>query len=79
MRIRTAWPWMSLLLMAFAALNPIGLDFINNAFFSGEQLSRNIAGPIVLTALAFLCALALVEYLIRATLLRRARVAAKGE
>jgi hypothetical protein len=79
MRIRTAWPWISLLLIAVGALNPVGVDFINNAFFSGEQLSRNIAGPIVLIVLAILCTLGLIEYAIRTALLRRARVAARSE
>ena len=72
---RTAWPWMSLLLVALAALNPVGLDFIQTALFSNEQLSRNIAGPIVLMALAILCALALVEFVVRMLLLRRGRAA----
>jgi hypothetical protein len=72
---RTAWPWMSLLLVALAALNPVGLDFIQTALFSNEQLSRNIAGPIVLMALAILCALALVEFVVRMLLLRRRRAA----
>jgi hypothetical protein len=83
MTIRTAWPWISLLLIAFAALNPIGLDFIRLALFSNEQLSRNIAGPIVLMALAILCVLALVEFVVRMALLRRVQgrtaIAAKGE
>ena len=83
MTIRTAWPWISLLLIAFAVLNPIGLDFIRLALFSNEQLSRNIAGPIVLMVLAILCALALVEFFVRMALLRRAQgrtaIAAKGE
>jgi hypothetical protein len=66
---------MSLLLVALAALNPVGLDFIQTALFSNEQLSRNIAGPIVLMALAILCALALVEFVVRMLLLRRGRAA----
>jgi hypothetical protein len=81
MTIRTAWPWMSLLLIALALLNPIGLDFVRAALFSSEQLSRNIAGPIVLMALAILCALALIEFFVRVAVLRRNRaaIAAKGE
>ena len=83
MTIRTALPWISLLLIALAVLNPIGLDFIRLALFSNEQLSRNIAGPIVLMVLAILCALALVEFFVRMALLRRAQgrtaIAAKGE
>jgi hypothetical protein len=75
MTIRTAWPWVSLLLIALAALNPIGLDFIRMALFSNEQLSRNIAGPIVLMALTALCVLALVEFFVRIKLLGRHRAA----
>jgi hypothetical protein len=83
MTIRTALPWISLLLIVFAVLNPIGLEFIRLALFSNEQLSRNIAGPIVLMVLAILCVLALVEFVVRMALLRRAQgraaIAAKGE
>ena len=78
MRTRTAWPWISLLLIVLAVLNPIGLDFMSQALFSNEQLSRNIAGPIVLMALAGLGALALVEFVVRNVLLRRAQ-SGRGE
>jgi len=80
-RIRTALPWISLLLIGLAALNPVGLDFIRTALFSNEQLSRNIAGPIVLMVLGGLCALALVEFVVRMLLFRRGRSAmtAKSE
>jgi len=70
-KARSATPWISLVLMALAMLNPIGLDFIRLSF-SGEALSRNIAGPILLTVLVGLCALALVEFVIRRTLNRKA-------
>jgi hypothetical protein len=73
MKVRTAWPWISLLLLALAALNPIGFDFLYLAAFSGEQLSRNIAGPIVLMAFAGLSAVALIEFGIRTMLMRRAQ------
>jgi len=48
------------LLGAIVALNPIGLDFLQSAFLSGEQLSRNIARPIVLSALAVVILLGIV-------------------
>ena len=73
MKVRTAWPWISLLLIVLAVLNPIGFDFLYLAAFSGEELSRNIAGPIVLMAFAVLLALALIEFGIRAMLMRRAQ------
>jgi hypothetical protein len=41
-----------MLLAAVLALNPVGLDFVRAAFLAGEQLSGNIAQPIVLAALA---------------------------
>ena len=50
---RTRWPWISLLLSAALVCNPVGLDFLHSAFFAGEQLARNIAQPIVLTAADF--------------------------
>ena len=59
------WPWISLLLVAAVAISPVGQDFIYSAFFSGEQLSRNIAQPIVLIALAIALALVLLEWWIR--------------
>ena len=71
MRTRSAMPWLSFILIALALLNPIGFEFMAGAF-SGEALSRNIAGPIVLTALVVLCAIALIEFAIRRMLIRRA-------
>ena len=60
--------------MAAVALNPIGLDFLRSAFFAGEQLARNIAQPIVLTAMAILALIGVLEWLVRAFLInRRAR------
>ena len=63
-----------MLLTAAIALNPIGLYFLRSAFFAGEQLARNIAQPIVLTAMAILGLIGALEWLIRAFLInRRAR------
>ena len=58
MNIRTAVPWLSLVLMLIAALNPVGMDFLRGAF-SNEQLSRNIAQPIVIVVFGGLAVLAL--------------------
>ncbi|WP_375160479.1 hypothetical protein [Bradyrhizobium sp. RDT46] len=71
MHVRTRWPWISLLLGAVVALNPIGLDFLRSAFFSGEQLSRNIAQPIVLSALAILVLIGIIEWLVRSIVFKR--------
>jgi len=71
LHVRTRWPWISLLLGAVVALNPIGLDFLRSAFLSGEQLSRNIAQPIVLSALAILILVGVIEWLVRFVVIRR--------
>ncbi|UPK24052.1 hypothetical protein [Bradyrhizobium sp. 195] len=71
MHVHTRWPWISLLLGAVVALNPIGFDFLHSAFFAGEQLARNIAQPIVLTALAVIVLLVVLEWLVRSFLVKR--------
>jgi hypothetical protein len=63
----------SLLVGLALALSPIGRDFIYAALLSGEQLSRNIARPILAIAVAiWLCSVA-VEWVIRAWLASRSR------
>ncbi|UWU89553.1 hypothetical protein [Bradyrhizobium sp. CB1015] len=71
MHVRTRWPWISLLLGVVVALNPVGLDFLHSAFFAGEQLARNIAQPIVLTALAIIVLVVVLEWLLRSFLVKR--------
>ena len=71
MHVRTRWPWISLLLGAIVALNPVGLDFLHSAFFAGEQLARNIAQPIVLTTLAIIVLVVVLEWLVRSFLVKR--------
>ena len=66
-----------MLFAALVALNPLGLDVITAAFFSGEALSRNIWGSIALTGMAILALIVALEWLIRTRILnRRARGAA---
>ena len=63
-----------MLLAAAVAFNPVGLDFQHSAFFAGEQLARNIAQPIVLTAMAILALVVSLECLVRVFIInRRAR------
>jgi flagellar biogenesis protein FliO len=59
------------LLTAAVALNPIGIDFVRSAFFAGEQLARNIAQPIVLTAMAILALIGVLEWLVRTFMINR--------
>lgn len=67
---RTRWPWVSLLLSAVLLFNPVGLDLLHSAFFVGEQLARNIAQPIVLTALAIMVLAFGLEWLVRSLIAR---------
>ena len=65
-----------MLLAAAVALNPVGLDFQHSAFFAGEQLARNIAQPIVLTAMAILALVFSLVWVVWVFLLKRR---ARGE
>lgn len=69
--IRASLPWITILLAAGAALNPVGLDFLHGAFMSNEQLSRNIARPIVFMIGAVLGVLCLLEVGIRQHLVKK--------
>jgi hypothetical protein len=63
-----------MVLAAVMALNPLGIDVISAAFFSGEALSRDIWGPIVLTGIAIAALIVLLEWGIRKFIIsRRAR------
>lgn len=63
--ILVRWPWVTMVIAAAVALNPLGQDVIHAAFFSGEQLSRNIWQPFVYgTGLVLLLLIAL-EWWIR--------------
>lgn len=59
------WPWISIVLAAIVILNPVGLDIINAAFFSNEQLSKNIWQPIATIAILLLLSLIVIEWFIR--------------
>jgi hypothetical protein len=63
-----------MIVAAVVVLNPLGQDIIYAAFFSGEQLSRNIWQPIALGALLILALLIALEWRVRKRL--RARRAA---
>ena len=71
MSIKTRWPWITLLIMVAALLNPLGLNIIHAAFLSGEALSRNIWQPIALIAIAVLLMMIALERLVRALALKR--------
>jgi hypothetical protein len=60
-----------MLLVAILGLNPLGIDILNAAFFSNEQLSRSIWQPIALIAIAILLALLLLEWFLRTLVLKR--------
>lgn len=56
---------MSLLVAAVIVLNPVGLNILQNAFNSGEQLSRSLGQLIVYSAMGWLAVLGLIEFGIR--------------
>ena len=60
-----------MLLAAVLVLNPLGLDVLNTAFLSNEQLSRSIWQPIALIAIGILLALLLLEWFLRTLVLKR--------
>jgi hypothetical protein len=60
-----------MLLAAALVLNPLGLDVLNTAFLSNEQLSRSIWQPIALIAIGILLALSILEWFLRALVLKR--------
>jgi len=60
-----------MLLVAILVLNPLGLDVLNAAFFSNEQLSRSSWQPIALIVMAMLLALVLLEWFVRTLVLKR--------
>lgn len=62
-----------MLLAAAVAFNPVGLDFLRSAFMSTEQLSRNIAQPIVFMIGGILGGVCLLEFGIRQYLIRKHR------
>jgi hypothetical protein len=55
------WPWFTLLIAVLLAVSPPGRELIHDAYFSSEQLSRNIAQPIVLIAALIVLGLAIIE------------------
>jgi hypothetical protein len=64
-------PWITMAAAAVFVLNPVGLEFIHGAFLSGEQLSRNIAQPIVYAAAVIVVVLGLLEWWVRKRLAAR--------
>jgi hypothetical protein len=58
-------PWIAMMLAAVVVFNPLGLDIIQAAFFSGGQLSRNIWQPIAITAGLILTLLIALEWWLR--------------
>jgi hypothetical protein len=62
-----------MLLATAVALNPVGLEFLAPRFLAGEQLHEH-RPPIVLTAMAILGLIGVLEWLVRVFIInRRAR------
>ena len=69
------WPWITTIVSVAFALSPVGQAFLYGAFGSSEALSRNIAQPLVFTAVLILAGLGLLEWWTGRLLRRRARQA----
>ena len=78
MTVRTSWPWITLLIAAAAALNPVGYDIIYNAYHSGEQLARSLGQFLIYCALGIVAAMGLIEFGIRKFMISRQRRLASG-
>jgi len=66
-----------MLTAAILVLNPLGLDVVHAAFLSGEALSKSIWRPILLTGMAIMVVVVVLEWLTRKFIMkRRARLAA---
>jgi len=58
-------PWITLVVAAVAVAYPFGRDLMYLAFLSGEQLSNNIARPLVIGGLAVLVLFGVLEWWIK--------------
>lgn len=59
------WPWFTFVVVATVVLSPPGRDVLYLAFLSNEQLSNNIAQPLVGMTAAILLAVGALEWWIR--------------
>jgi hypothetical protein len=59
------WPWFTFVIAAVVALSPPGQDLLYLAFVSNEQLSNNIAQPLVVMTAAILLLAGTLEWWIR--------------
>ena len=69
--MRTRWPWIAMLLSVIVLVSPIGTEVLHDAFFSGEQLSRNIARPVAFIGFAGLISICVIEWLVRSIVSKR--------
>jgi hypothetical protein len=69
--VRTRWPWISLLIAAVLVFNPVGFDILHATFFSAESLSRGIWRPIALAIGSIIALVVLLEWGLRAFVIRR--------
>jgi hypothetical protein len=59
------WPWITLVIAGAVALSPPGQSLLYLAFMSEEQLSNNIAQPLVAMTGAILVLVAALEWWVR--------------
>jgi len=71
MAVKSRWPWITTIVAAGLAFNPIGLDVMHAALFSNEALSRDIWRPILLTGLVIVAVIGALEWRIRVSIINR--------
>jgi hypothetical protein len=60
-----------MLLAVLVVISPLGREIIHDVFFSGEALSRNIAGFLVEIGLCIVVLIAALEWVVRLIISRR--------
>lgn len=63
--MRSRWPWIATAVATIMIFSTAGLQVIHGTFFSGEQLTRNIAQFMLMIAAAVLAVIAVAEWWIR--------------
>jgi len=69
----TLWPWISLALGPVFVISPFGQSLIHSAFYSGEQLARDLSEFLLWCIGGIWAGLVVLEWLLRVVLRRRAK------
>ena len=67
----TRWPWMTAIVAGILGISPIGRDIFDTAFISSERWMQDFWQFVYLCGVAIVIVLALIEWGIRAIIVRR--------